>query len=111
MFTLFHFFAVIILVFADLLLGTTIGEGDSEMGILYLVYVLLSLIPYLAVTVRRLHDIGKSGWWYFIGIIPIIGAIWLLVLLCMEGEPKTNKWGDNPKGIGNHKEIDFIGKE
>jgi uncharacterized membrane protein YhaH (DUF805 family) len=51
------------------------------------------IIPSLAVTVRRLHDIGKSGGWYFISLIPLIGAIWLLVLVCTEGEPRANMYG------------------
>ena len=51
----------------------------------------------LAVCVRRLHDIGKSGWWVLIGLVPVIGGIWLLVLMCLDGEPKENQWGANPK--------------
>ena len=57
------------------------------------------LIPGLAVSVRRLHDIGKSGWMYLIILIPLIGVIWLLVLFVTEGENHDNKWGPNPKGI------------
>lgn len=111
MFSLIHIIVLILLVFVDSFLGTTIGSGDNAVGILYLVYILAVLIPGLAVTVRRLHDIGKSGWMYFVALIPFIGGIWLLVLLCMEGENKTNQWGENPKGIGNNREIDAIGKE
>lgn len=55
------------------------------------------LIPGLAVLVRRLHDIGKSGWWYFIGLIPYIGAIVLIVFFLMDSQPGVNKWGANPK--------------
>jgi len=55
------------------------------------------LVPGLAVCVRRLHDIGKSGWWVLIGLVPVIGGIWLLVLMCLDGEPKENQWGANPK--------------
>lgn len=53
---------------------------------LMLVYLLVMLVPTIAFTVRRLHDIGKSGWWYLIGLVPLVGAIWLLVLLCKKGD-------------------------
>ncbi len=60
-------------------------------------YSLAVLIPSLAVLVRRLHDTGRSGWWFFICFVPIIGWIWLLVLMCLDSQPETNNWGDNPK--------------
>ncbi|WP_153800684.1 DUF805 domain-containing protein [Foetidibacter luteolus] len=72
-------------------------------------YMLAMLIPWLAVLVRRLHDIGKSGTWFFIYFVPFVGAIWLLVLLCTDSEPGTNKYGLNPKAIHNLDEIDEIG--
>jgi len=66
-------------------------------GILYFGYALAVMIPSLAVTVRRLHDIGKSGWYYFIGLIPFIGGIILLVWFCQDSEAGSNQWGANPK--------------
>ena len=60
-------------------------------------YALAVFIPVLAVSIRRLHDIGKSGWWYLIGLIPLIGWIILLVYYCTDSEPYDNKWGANPK--------------
>ena len=48
---------------------------------------------------RRLHDVGKSGWMYFIVLIPIIGSIWLLVLFFTDSEVGSNKWGENPKEV------------
>lgn len=64
----------------------------------YLSYVasIALLLPSLAVGVRRLHDVGKSGWMLLIGLIPIIGTIWLLVLYCTPSVPATNQWGDCP---------------
>ena len=53
-------------------------------------------LPSLAVAVRRLHDIGKSGWWYLIVFIPFIGWIWLLILFCTPSDPNTNEYGTNP---------------
>lgn len=71
--------------------------GVSIASIVYLLFILL---PGLAAVVRRLHDTGHSGWYYFIGFIPIIGFIILLVALCKESVPGSNEYGPNPKGIG-----------
>lgn len=60
-------------------------------------YSLALLIPSIAVGVRRLHDIGKSGWMLLISFIPLIGAIWLIVLFATDGEPGVNQYGANPK--------------
>ncbi len=62
------------------------------------IYGLATFIPGIAVQVRRLHDVGKSGWWYFIALIPLAGAIVLLIFNCTDSEPGPNKWGDNQKG-------------
>lgn len=64
-----------------------------------LVYSLGVLIPSLAVGVRRLHDINKSGWWFLIPLIPIVGSIWLIVLFCKEGDKGDNKYGPDPKAL------------
>ena len=110
-FNLVNFIALIILSIIDEALGTKTSNDEDGVGLLYLVYYLVSLIPSLAVSVRRLHDIGKSGWYVFVNIIPIAGQIWFLILVCMEGEARPNQWGENPKGIGNDRLIDQIGKE
>ena len=68
-------------------------------GILQLIYGLAVLLPALGVSVRRLHDIGKSGWWLFLGLVPIIGPIVLLVFVCLDGKPGSNEYGPNPKGV------------
>lgn len=64
-------------------------------------YNLIALIPLLAVTVRRLHDTGRSGWNCFWIFLPIFGPIFLLVFLCEDSVPGVNQYGHNPKGIGN----------
>lgn len=89
----------------DLAIGTTIFTLFST------IYTVLVIIPNIAVSIRRLHDTGRSGWFYLLILIPIIGWIWLIILFCMEGESKTNKWGKNPKGIGNDDAINQIGTE
>lgn len=97
-FVLFYFIIAVVAVILDNLLGIAFLE---LYGPIYLIVVLGLVIPSLAVVVRRLHDVGKSGWFYFIVLIPIIGGIWLLVLMVTDSQPGTNKWGPNPKGIGN----------
>jgi uncharacterized membrane protein YhaH (DUF805 family) len=62
-------------------------------------YALAVIVPGLAVTVRRLHDTGRSGWWILISMVPFVGGIILLVFLCQEGEPGPNLHGLNPKGL------------
>lgn len=89
----------------DLLLGT------NFFNIVYLIYALFTFIPYLAVSARRLHDIGKTAWYMLLVFLPIIGWIWLLILWCMEGESRPNEWGENPKGTGNDTLINQIGTE
>jgi uncharacterized membrane protein YhaH (DUF805 family) len=89
----------------DFVVGTTFFTLIST------IYSLLVFIPSIAVSVRRLHDIGKSGWYYLLVFLPIIGWIWLIVLFAMEGENKPNEWGENPKGIGNDRAINEIGRE
>lgn len=63
---------------------------------LSLLFSLAILIPGIALTVRRLHDIGRTGWWALLGIIPILGLI-ILVMACFDGEPEENQYGLNPK--------------
>jgi uncharacterized membrane protein YhaH (DUF805 family) len=53
-------------------------------------------LPLLAAAVRRLHDTGRSGWWYLIGLIPIVGVILLIVYLASEGNPADNQYGPPP---------------
>ncbi|MEH7400144.1 MULTISPECIES: DUF805 domain-containing protein [Bacillaceae] len=61
------------------------------------IYGLLTLLPLIAVGVRRLHDIGKSGWWYLISLIPFIGSIILLILACFKSENHENRFGPVPR--------------
>ena len=75
------------------------------------IYILFIIIPHFAVVVRRLHDINKSGVWWFIRFVPFIGPFWLLYLLCEDSWEGPNKWDINPKGIGNEDVIDQIGNE
>ncbi len=97
MYTLFNMIFVFAAIVIDNGMGTTVAE--LHYGIVYCLYVFAIILPTLAVLVRRLHDVGKSGWFYFITLIPIAGPIWLLVLLCKEGVAGDNEYGPNPKEI------------
>ncbi len=96
MFVLFNIIFSIVAIILDNVLGTAIESVGY--GLFYILYLLAVLLPSLAVTVRRLHDIGKSGGWIFIALIPLIGSIWLLVLLATDSQPGENQYGPNPKG-------------
>jgi len=77
------------------------GSLDPELGVGLLsgIYSLAILIPSLAVTVRRLHDTDRTGWWVLIAFIPFIGAIVLLVFMLLDSKPGDNQYGPNPKGV------------
>ena len=68
-------------------------------GVLAAGYSLAAIIPSWAVFTRRMHDIGKSGWWWLIGLIPVVGTIVLLVFICKDSQPGDNAYGPNPKGV------------
>jgi uncharacterized membrane protein YhaH (DUF805 family) len=104
MFTLFSFIFLAVAAVIDNVVGLTFKFDDAYgnpvpiyYGYIYVLYSLFVLIPSLAVMVRRLHDVGKSGWMFLICLIPIVGTIWMLVLLCTDSKPGSNKWGHNPK--------------
>ena len=61
------------------------------------IYVLIAFLPSLGLGVRRLHDIGKSGWYIFIAFIPLVGAFILLYFYCLDSENQSNEYGDSPK--------------
>ncbi|CAM5414650.1 DUF805 domain-containing protein [Streptomyces fimicarius] len=88
MFVLFNFIIGVVLS----VIGTAI---DTQIP--YYLYLLAVLVPSLAVLVRRLHDTGRSGWWFFIAFVPLVGFIILIVFLASEGKPETNQHGANPK--------------
>ncbi|HHK5575832.1 TPA: DUF805 domain-containing protein [Neisseria polysaccharea] len=75
-----------------------IDEGLSIVLVnLYWIFVIALYIPSLSVSVRRLHDTGKSGWWNLISVIPFIGQIWLIVLWCEASVNEDNQWGGLPE--------------
>ena len=66
-------------------------------GIVGLVWILVTIVPALAVLVRRLHDTGKRGWWVLMGFVPFAGAIVLFVFTVLDSTPGENKYGLSPK--------------
>ena len=66
-------------------------------GIVGLIWILVTIVPALAVLFRRLHDTGKSGWWALIGFVPLIGGILLLAFAVLDSDAGENKFGDSPK--------------
>jgi len=88
MFVVFNIIAYVLAAVLDELFGG---------GAIEALYGLAVLLPSLAVAVRRLHDTNRSGWWLLISLVPLIGGIWLLVLLAMDSSLGSNQYGSNPK--------------
>ena len=86
----FYLFGLLVVI-AALIIDFAIGTYP----VIYLVASLALLLPNLAVLVRRLHDAGRSGWWVLIALVPLIGAIVLLVFT-LQGSEGPNQWGSGP---------------
>jgi uncharacterized membrane protein YhaH (DUF805 family) len=69
-----------------------------DFPVLVNIYYLALLLPSLGISVRRLHDISKSGWWVLINLIPLIGGIWFIILAATDSQKGSNQYGENPKG-------------
>ena len=103
-FVLFNFIVLVGAAILDNVLGLTYNFTNPATGMtqsvgygwLYVIGVLVLLLPNLAVLVRRLHDTNRSGWWYWIVLVPFIGAILLLVWFCSRGTAGDNKYGSDP---------------
>ena len=89
MFALFYWIGVVVLMVVEGFIGLA--------GILSGLFALGHLVPNIAVTIRRLHDTDRSGWWLLIVLVPAIGFIVLLVFMCMDGTAGANRFGPNPK--------------
>lgn len=94
MFVLFSTLISIVLSIVDTVAGLELAEG---MGILGGLFSILIIIPTISVTIRRLHDIGRSGWWILLSFIPIIGWITLFIFSLLDSQSGTNAYGPNPK--------------
>ena len=94
-FFLFNLLISIVLAVIDSMIG--IFDAEAGIGLLGGIYGLAVLIPGLAVSVRRLHDTDRSGWWLLIVLIPLIGAIVILVFMVQDSKLGENQYGSNPK--------------
>ncbi len=95
MFTLFN----VIALFAALMLDKLLGLASEQYGFgpIYSLYALAVFLPGIAVSIRRLHDTDRSGWWLLLSLIPLLGAIVLLVFMLIEGTQGSNRFGADPK--------------
>jgi len=86
-------------------LGLLLSEGNLSYSMApvvpYIIFLIIIIIPTISVTVRRLHDIDKSGGWFFIQLIPTIGYIVIIVFACTDGTSGDNKYGADPKNRKN----------
>ena len=95
MFVLFNVLISLALGIIDNVIGTYSAEMHT--GLFEGIYSLAVLVPSLAVTVRRLHDTNRSGWWLLISLIPFLGWALLLVFMILDGTPGENRFGPDPK--------------
>ena len=96
------FFLVSILItFVLAIIDVGTGQFDEEVGygLLSTVYSVAVLLPGIAVSVRRLHDIGRTGWWLLVAFVPLLGALILLVFMLSDGQAGDNPYGPSPKAI------------
>jgi uncharacterized membrane protein YhaH (DUF805 family) len=94
-FVLFNIIIGLALTFIDF--STGLYDVETEIGLLSSLYSLAVLVPGIAVTIRRLHDTSRTGWWFLIAFVPIIGVIVLLVFMAFDSTPGDNQYGPNPK--------------
>ena len=104
-FWMFFLFYVIFIVFLQVAIFTFfVGKKEIEQGVLLTIFpcilgILSLLAPFYAVTVRRLHDTGRSASFVLLTFVPIIGDIILIVLCSQDSQPGENEYGPNPKTI------------
>lgn len=89
----------VILGVLEAVMMSTLKAGHTPVlsGSLFAIFALLILLPSISVMVRRLHDTDRSGWWYWIALVPVIGGIVLFVFTLLDGTPGSNQYGPSPK--------------
>ena len=100
----FVLFDVLVIFVVGLIFGVIfgyIGIGQVASAIVAIVELVLFFGFMLPLSVRRLHDTGKSGWFILLGLIPFVGGIILLIFFCMDSQPETNEYGPSPKYSGS----------
>lgn len=94
-FQLFVLLVVMVLSLADRMLGVL--DEESGIGLLSGLFSLAMFIPSLAVSIRRLHDTDRTGWWALLYFVPLLGFLVLLVFFLQDGTRGTNRYGEDPK--------------
>lgn len=84
-------------------------SGPGPLAFLFYIYVLATMLPYLGVTIRRLHDTDRSGWWILIDLVPFVGWIVLIVFYILEGTPGENRYGPPPNQLAAPAPSSFLG--
>ncbi len=90
MFVLFDFVIILVLIVLSLM---------APFRVILVLYRLAVVVPGIAVTIRRLHDTGRSGWWWLIALVPVVGWIVLLIYMAQDSQPSANRYGPNPKNV------------
>ena len=94
-------FQAIVIILASIVGGAldyVLGRSGVLSSAFTMIVVLGLIVPNLAVSIRRLHDIGKSGWFILISLVPVIGGIILIIFSLLDSQPGSNAYGPNPKG-------------
>lgn len=76
--------------------GMSMHDDLNGISALSVVFWLSMVLPYIAVSIRRLHDTNRSGWWFLIGLVPVIGLVWFFVLMVLSGTNGDNQFGPKP---------------
>ena len=100
-FALFDFLVIVVVSLIFGVIFTLIGISQVVPAIVAIVELVLFFGFMLPLSVRRLHDTGKSGWFILLGLIPFVGGIILLIFFCMDSQPETNEYGPSPKYSGS----------
>jgi uncharacterized membrane protein YhaH (DUF805 family) len=108
MFVLFYSLFILLALIADIVVFDYDLDDAEGYGLFFSIFLLAMMMPGTAVTARRLHDVGKSGWLQLILLIPLIGPIVLLVFLCKDGVPQANKYGTSPKCIPLSTQVEYL---
>ncbi len=94
----FWVFALLTWFITGLAVGLTGGQAaDGSVSMIAYIIGLVFTLPMISVTIRRLHDSNRSGWWWWIGFVPLIGQIWMFILLVLSGTDGPNKYGPQPR--------------
>jgi len=98
-FTLINTFIYVALLILDVVAGTAGEDAAAGLGVISMLYCLAVLLPCLALFIRRLHDTNKSGWWFWLCLIPFLGGLILLIFMVTDSTPGDNDYGPNPKAV------------